>query len=514
MSKYITYVESKDILHTSKTFVSLKEFVMFTDSGDYDDSGSSGSGSVSSWEDILDRAMIGDDYIPAEYNLDIRYYIKSEVDSMLLEKLDVSAISSWAKESVKPIYTWSEIVSRPTALSEFTKDIDFDEYYFTESEVTVLLAQKLSLSGGTLTGGGVIQSNGSIVLQQSPDSDTTGLSWYKLDDSDLIAGIGVYTVGSTLMGMYIGWGASPWLLSTNLYINENNFTYKSYDIWHAGNSNLTSVDWSVNNLFAAGVVVMFSTSEDVGDYTTSSSGGVSDWSDIQNKPTFSGVSILSNYDFDSRYYTETEVDAKFALKLDLSDYTASDILTKLKTVDGSGSGLDADTLDGVENRYLTASLFRSTGSTDTNTYDADEHIAGGMMSNYGSVDYWQNAPSDMYYGSILHLQADLVSYSLTSNGTALSAQLAWDVTHNSTSSTRNVYFRAANNLGFQDDWKQIAFTTSNVASATKLYTSRSIWGQSFDGTADVSGALTNVTTLTASDNIVTAGTLIMFSTEE
>ncbi|MFI3315100.1 MAG: hypothetical protein R3Y04_05500, partial [Rikenellaceae bacterium] len=30
VSKYITYVESKDILHTSKTFVSLKEFVMFT----------------------------------------------------------------------------------------------------------------------------------------------------------------------------------------------------------------------------------------------------------------------------------------------------------------------------------------------------------------------------------------------------------------------------------------------------------------------------------------------------
>lgn len=37
------------------------------------------------------------------------------------------------------------------------------------------------------------------------------------------------------------------------------------------------------------------------------------------------------------------------------------------------------------------------------------------------------------------------------------------------------------------DWKDIAFTDSNVASATKLETPRTIWGQSFDGTGNVSG---------------------------
>lgn len=39
------------------------------------------------------------------------------------------------------------------------------------------------------------------------------------------------------------------------------------------------------------------------------------------------------------------------------------------------------------------------------------------------------------------------------------------------------------------DWKTLAFTDSNVASATKLATARTIWGQSFDGTADVIGNL-------------------------
>jgi hypothetical protein len=48
--------------------------------------------------------------------------------------------------------------------------------------------------------------------------------------------------------------------------------------------------------------------------------------------------------------TNTEVDANFTNlntdKLESSSYTASDVLTKIKTVDGTGSGLDADLLDG------------------------------------------------------------------------------------------------------------------------------------------------------------------------
>lgn len=38
-------------------------------------------------------------------------------------------------------------------------------------------------------------------------------------------------------------------------------------------------------------------------------------------------------------------------------------------------------------------------------------------------------------------------------------------------------------------WKTVAFTDSNVASATKLATARTIWGQSFDGSGNVTGAL-------------------------
>lgn len=42
------------------------------------------------------------------------------------------------------------------------------------------------------------------------------------------------------------------------------------------------------------------------------------------------------------------------------------------------------------------------------------------------------------------------------------------------------------------DWATVALTSDNVASATKLLTPRTIWGQSFDGTGNVSGSLSEV----------------------
>lgn len=101
-------------------------------------------------------------------------------------------------------------------------------------------------------------------------------------------------------------------------------------------------------------------------------------------------------------------------KLESSAYTAADVLAKLKTVDGSNSGLDADLLDGTHKTALFTAL---TSSSATNI-------------------------------------------SITVGGTT----------------------------------KSIADLFAN--SAAKLETARTIWGQSFDGTKPVTGALTSVTDIT------------------
>jgi hypothetical protein len=72
--------------------------------------------------------------------------------------------------------------------------------------------------------------------------------------------------------------------------------------------------------------------------------------------------VISNVDG-----LQTALDAKLAS----SSYTASDVLTKIKTVDGSGSGLDADLLDG----------FNSSQTESANTV-AVRSSAGYLFSNY------------------------------------------------------------------------------------------------------------------------------------
>jgi hypothetical protein len=121
--------------------------------------------------------------------------------------------------------------------------------------------------------------------------------------------------------------------------------------------------------------------EDVGYFATSAQGALAD-SAIQ-------VGDLAPYALITNTYTRTEVDAAIAAlvdsspetlntlnevaaalgddpnfattittligtKLDSTSYTAADVLTKLLTVDGAGSGLDADLLDGQQGSYYLA----------------------------------------------------------------------------------------------------------------------------------------------------------------
>lgn len=76
------------------------------------------------------------------------------------------------------------------------------------------------------------------------------------------------------------------------------------------------------------------------------------------------------------YVTETELNAKgyatttqVNTKLDSSAYTATDVLSKVKTVDGVGSGLDADLLDGKQgNEYALKTEVITEAPSDGNTY--------------------------------------------------------------------------------------------------------------------------------------------------
>lgn len=65
----------------------------------------------------------------------------------------------------------------------------------------------------------------------------------------------------------------------------------------------------------------------------------------------------------------SDITTALATKLNSSAYTAADVLAKLLTQDGSGSGLDADKLDGLHigHRYITLSSVTAGNTTTYNT---------------------------------------------------------------------------------------------------------------------------------------------------
>lgn len=60
--------------------------------------------------------------------------------------------------------------------------------------------------------------------------------------------------------------------------------------------------------------------------------------------------------------------------------------------------------------------------------------------------------------------------------------------------TNRIYYRSKSDVHTEtwQSWSTVAFLTDNVASATKLQTARTLWGQNFNGTQNVSGDMSNV----------------------
>lgn len=98
------------------------------------------------------------------------------------------------------------------------------------------LGNYLPLSGGTLTGGGRIDAQGNITVQQNDSGgNATGIWWDNIVNIDRIAGIGALTTNGVLNHLYMGWGPSPWDVNTSLSVSPEIIQYKGNLMWHAGN---------------------------------------------------------------------------------------------------------------------------------------------------------------------------------------------------------------------------------------------------------------------------------------
>lgn len=101
------------------------------------------------------------------------------------------------------------------------------------------------------------------------------------------------------------------------------------------------------------------------------------------------------------------------------------------------------------------------GNQDLNTIlNGDDNIKA--LLNYYQIGALVNAPNGMSYGSVFQLYTN----AFTSYGSGvLKPQIAFDVNHNVEGSTRYMYFRTPNNLGYGDssNWKRVVTADENVA---------------------------------------------------
>lgn len=138
--------------------------------------------------------------------------------------------------------------------------------------------------------------------------------------------------------------------------------------------------------------------------------------------------------------------------------------------DGARSGLDADLLDGYHKSDIYDNVTAKLSSLNDVLNSNGIRIYGFRYVDSASVANKPTGNSD-------------ARGTIGFGGIYCPMQLSWQYLGT------DLYIRTKYD-GTWKGWKRIAFTTDNVASATRLQTPRTLWGQSFDGTGNVNGAMT------------------------
>ena len=172
---------------------------------------------------------------------------------------------------------------------------------------------------------------------------------------------------------------------------------------------------------------------------------------------------------------------------------------KTLTVNYASNAGNADTLDGVHASGLFTNLSNSGNNISITIGGTNKTLTAAYATNCDTVDGYHAGISTKPYGTIPVIEAKTGIIELghyidfhhdNTTGSDYSVRLQTNGNH-------------SNVVTLPTATGTLALTSDNVASATKLQTARTIWGQSFNGTGNVSGALSGATTISASNTIST-----------
>ena len=159
------------------------------------------------------------------------------------------------------------------------------------------------------------------------------------------------------------------------------------------------------------------------------------------------------------YITSVTANATFATKLGIDgNQIGTYVGGKLGNLITVPYAANADTVDGLHKSSLGQTFYNI--ALDANSYENLPYLYAGKLFNATNVPY-------TYY-PFLHFGGGGFYAQFSAYGNALK-------------------FRASRESDYTPEWRTVAFTDSNVASATKLQTARTLWGNTFNGEQNVGG---------------------------
>lgn len=164
---------------------------------------------------------------------------------------------------------------------------------------------------------------------------------------------------------------------------------------------------------------------------------------------------------------------------------------KTLTVKYAASAGNADTLDGVHASGLFTNLSNSGNNISITIGGTNKTLTAAYATNCDTVDGYHAGTSVKPYGTIpvigtngvIELGHYIDFHHDNTTGSDYSVRLQTNGNH-------------SNVVTLPTATGTLALTSDNVASATKLQTTRTLWGQSFNGTANISGSMTGVGDMT------------------
>ena len=453
---------------------------------------------------------------------------------------------------------WSNVIGRPTNVSQFTND---SGYITSSASITgnaatatkLQTARKLwgnsfngtaDINGSIIVPSGKYISIGNIKMEYDATNkalkitNTTTNEVANLYTSGGVSSYGVGTSTSTgggLNGSVKSYSDALKLTSESLSEIASAYSIKTLDSrivsLEGGSAMDVSVSGSGNAVTAiskSGTTISvtkgitFLTSHQsldgyVNEVATSGTGNaITSVSKSGKKLTFTkGVTFLTSHQSLEGYATKSWVDSKGYLtshqdisgKVNKNGDTISGILKFTNVISNKG------TID-IDFNYNAGGFARDIISLNNSVDSGDKyHIASIGVLCYPHQT--SNRFQFIYIGSgdfssenNLRIYKDKVTFgsnTIIDSGSIGSQSVKYAASAGSTNSVAwsNVIGRPTNVSQFINDSGYItssASITGNAATATKLQTARTIWGQSFNGTANVSGNLTGVDNITMSNN--------------